>query len=152
MSTRGRKLNLETKKKTPSADKKNADVSISNYTKYNIENLNEIEKTQIDKLSASQWFQLGLKFQRENKQTEAMHSYRNSVLLDPESADAFNNLGVALRNLGHPEAAIASYYKSLDLTSNNHGIYSNIGNALRDLGKIKKSRSPGGSTARSCRI
>ena len=108
----GPKLNLNTEKKSQRSNKKTTVMSPVANSKYNIDNLNKVENNQSKKLNAREWFQLGVKLQKENNQSKALLSYQKSVLLDPKCADAYNNLGVALRNLGHPEAAIASYYKS----------------------------------------
>jgi Tetratricopeptide repeat len=74
---------------------------------------------------------------QQGRTEEALKSFAQAALADPQLAAAHGNLGVCLRKGDKVEAAIASYRRSLALNPNDPDINSNLGNSLREAGRLE---------------
>jgi predicted TPR repeat methyltransferase len=66
---------------------------------------------------------------------EAIDAYRQSIDLDPTSADAFNNLGSLQKAQGRFEEAEAAYLRALELNGEHLNALTNLGNLRSDQGR-----------------
>ncbi len=79
----------------------------------------------------------GLDAMAQDKVEEAIASYRQALLRDPDYAKAHNNLGVALRARGEHEAALASFGRAIELDPGYAKAYNNLGTVQRLRGELK---------------
>ena len=69
----------------------------------------------VNKLSASDWFDKGLAFQRSNNLQDAIDAYNKVIELNPKYAAAYYNEGIANSDLGNYQQAINNYNSAIKL-------------------------------------
>ena len=69
----------------------------------------------------------------QNKLSEAITDYNQSIALAPDVADPYLNRGVAYEGLGEYQKAIADYEKAIEFNPDDAMAYNNIGNANAGL-------------------
>jgi tetratricopeptide (TPR) repeat protein/SAM-dependent methyltransferase len=78
---------------------------------------------------------LGMALGRLGRQQEALASFDDALLLQPDFADAHGNRASALMELGRAAEAVASYERALALQADSVGDWLNLGSALHQLGR-----------------
>jgi tetratricopeptide (TPR) repeat protein len=78
---------------------------------------------------------LGMALGRLGRQQEALASFDDALLLQPDFADAHGNRASALMELGRAAEAVESYERALALQADSVGDWLNLGSALHQLGR-----------------
>jgi tetratricopeptide (TPR) repeat protein/SAM-dependent methyltransferase len=78
---------------------------------------------------------LGMAASRLGWLEQALASFDDAILLQPDFADAHGNRASALMELGRPAEAVASYERALALQPDSVGDWLNLGTALHRLGR-----------------
>ena len=92
-------------------------------------------RRQPERLSAQDWFELGLDLEA-TAGGEARDAYRRALELDPRHADAHVNLGRLLHEEGQLVAATAHYRRAVALQPGDATSHYNLGVALEDQGQL----------------
>ncbi|MFA6202478.1 MAG: tetratricopeptide repeat protein [Gallionella sp.] len=85
------------------------------------------------------WKMLGVIFQQQGKNSEALMPALTASKLSPNDAETHNNLGIILDSLGRPTEACVSYRKALTLNPNYIQAHSNLGATLQKSGHMKEA-------------
>lgn len=93
----------------------------------------------IKDLSAADWFDKGLSFQKSNNYKNAIAAYTNAIELKPQYVQAYNNRGLAEIDLGNYQQAIDDYNKAIELNPKEANAFNNRGNAYKDLGNNQQA-------------
>jgi len=56
---------------------------------------------------------LGMVFDAQGKDLQAIENYKKATELKPDYADAFNNIGIILNSMGRPEEAVARFEEAV---------------------------------------
>jgi predicted TPR repeat methyltransferase len=64
-------------------------------------------------------YNIGLVYQKQYKYQQAVESYNEALLLNPDNAAAHNNLGLVLKLMNKPSEAIPHYQKTVELDPGN---------------------------------
>jgi tetratricopeptide (TPR) repeat protein len=84
----------------------------------------------IASMSAAEWFEVGCEHEEDGDLEEAIHAYRQSLLIGGPAADVCFNLANALFAVGHREAAIERWRVAIELDPEAAGTWNNLGVAL----------------------
>jgi len=84
-------------------------------------------------------FNMGVAYERLDRQQEAERAYRSAVRLNPQESDFHFNLGNLLMIAGRMEEAAASYRKALECVPMAEGAHTNLANTLIALGRPEEA-------------
>ena len=90
-------------------------------TASSVEDISDVKKVQ-----ARKYRELGVEFQRMGNLTEALSFYQKALALDSSYAVVYNDLGVIYEAMGFPERAKESYFKSIKIDPAYLSAYTNI--------------------------
>lgn len=93
----------------------------------------------IKDLSASDWFDRGLTFQKSNNLQNAIDAYDKAIELSPKDAAAYINRGTAYAELGNHQQAINNYNWAIGLNPKEADAYVNRGIAYVKAGNIQQA-------------
>jgi predicted O-linked N-acetylglucosamine transferase (SPINDLY family) len=80
---------------------------------------------------------LGTVLYEQHKLAQSIDSYRQALMLDPETEMAHNNLGVALCDQGRLDDAVASYRRAIAIRFDYAEAHRNLGAALKEQGQLE---------------
>jgi protein O-GlcNAc transferase len=89
------------------------------------------------KNAALAYFNAGILYLRFKKYEDAVNVFRQSLLLDPNSAEANNNLGEALVSLKQYPLAVAAFQRAVALDGNLLIAQFNMGLTYSQMGQLK---------------
>lgn len=89
------------------------------------------------KNAALDYFNAGILYLRFKKYEDAVNVFRQSLLLDPNSAEANNNLGEALVSLKQYPLAVAAFQRAVALDGNLLIAQFNMGLTYSQMGQLK---------------
>ncbi|MFZ3122344.1 MAG: tetratricopeptide repeat protein [Thermodesulfovibrionales bacterium] len=84
-------------------------------------------------LSATDWFEKGVKFYESGNYKEALNAYNKAIQLDPQDAITFSYRGLAYDNLGNLQQAFNDYNKAIQLDPKDASAYIFRGGAQAEL-------------------
>jgi len=84
-------------------------------------------------------FNLGLSQSRAGMKEEAVTSYREAIVMDPDFKEAHYNLGRTLMSLGRYEEALATMDEHLQVEADSYRIFFNQGYCLYNLGRYDEA-------------
>lgn len=90
-------------------------------------------------LSATDWFEKGLKFYESGNYKEEINAYTKAIQLNPQYADAYYNRGITYANLGNYQQAINDYAKAIELNPQDAEACYNRGVAYHRLGNHQQA-------------
>ena len=90
-------------------------------------------------LSATDWYEKGVKFYESGNYKEALNAFNKAIQLNPQYAAAYNNRGVAYGKLGNYQQAINDYNKAIQLNPQYAIAYYNRGNVYHKLGNYQQA-------------
>jgi tetratricopeptide (TPR) repeat protein len=93
----------------------------------------------ISDLSATDWFDRGLRSAKSGSLKDAVEAYSRAIELNPRHVGAFNNRGNAFRDLGNGEQAIRDYDKAVALNPRYAIAYNNRGIARSKAGDLQQA-------------
>jgi tetratricopeptide (TPR) repeat protein len=89
--------------------------------------------------TAGEWLEAGCQSEAAGRLTEAVHAYRQALLIGgPDAAGSFN-LGNALYALGQKEEASKRFYQAVELKPEFVQAWNNLGIVLTDLGRPEEA-------------
>lgn len=77
---------------------------------------------------------MGMVFDAQGKDLQAIENYEKATQLKPDYADAFNNIGIILYSLGRPEEAVSRFEEAVRADPDFVNVCNNLGVML--LGKV----------------
>ena len=80
-----------------------------------------------ERLSAEDYFYLGIAFHQREKYEQAIERYDRAMLLDSQEAMFYNNRGIAKRVVGDRQGAIADFDKVIELNPTHVDAYNSRG-------------------------
>ena len=93
-----------------------------------------------DRKYAEAWYNLGVAQAREERDGEAIHAYKQALILSPKFAKAWFNLGVLQGKLGNPQEKLRSYRKAVEADHNFGEAWHNLGVMYNAFGKAEEGR------------
>lgn len=98
-----------------------------------------LEPGHADILYVNACYNLGNLFVMQGKRHEAIVSYRQALLVQPDFVAAYNNLGIVLKNQGQFDEAAACFRQALVIKPDYAAAHSNLGNVLKELGQLDEA-------------
>lgn len=95
-------------------------------------------QTEVNKLSAQDWYVSGVASWRAGNYQQAMHNYNQTIKLNPVFANAYNGRGAVYNDLGSYQQAIIDFTKAIDLKPDFAEAYSNRSMSYNELGDYHK--------------
>ncbi|MEI9475835.1 MAG: tetratricopeptide repeat protein [Deltaproteobacteria bacterium] len=99
----------------------------------------ELSIQKIPSSEATNHFNLGLLYHKNNKLPEAIEEYKKAVQIDPFNTGAHNNLGMAYKDLGRYEEAVNHYQKALSIDPKYGKARHNLAVALYQQGDLERA-------------
>ncbi len=96
-------------------------------------------KRNIDNLSATEWFEKGLKLGMSGNYTDAVKAFSKAIELNPSDAEAYYNRGTAYGMLANTQQAIKDFNKAIELNPQFPVAYYNRGKAYSELGNMQQT-------------
>ncbi|MBF0124864.1 MAG: tetratricopeptide repeat protein, partial [Magnetococcales bacterium] len=87
-----------------------------------------------DAKQADAWYNLGVLYQQQQRQDEAVDCFLQAVALQPDSLDAWNNLGVLMQQQNRYAEASDYFLKVVALQPNDAGVWHNLGVLAQEQG------------------
>ncbi len=88
---------------------------------------------------ATNHFNLGLLYHKNNKLPEAIEEYKKAIQIDPFNTEAHNNLGMVYKDLGRYEEAVNHYQKALSIDPKYGKARHNLAVALYQQGDLERA-------------
>ncbi|HCI53398.1 MAG TPA: hypothetical protein DE312_08825 [Gallionella sp.] len=131
--------NSAKKSKIPSTQEINSLISL--FSSGNLTEAENMAKSMTEHYPAHWvgWKMLGVIFQQQGKNSEALMPALTASKLSPKDAETHNNLGIILDSLGRATEACVSYRKALTLNPNYIQAHSNLGATLQKSGQMKEA-------------
>ncbi len=93
----------------------------------------------VKELSATDWFEKGVKFYGPGNFKEALNAYNKAIQLNPQYAEAYIGRGAAYADLGNNQQAINDFTKAIQLNPKDTLAYLNRGAAFYRLGDYQEA-------------
>jgi tetratricopeptide (TPR) repeat protein len=90
--------------------------------------------------SAEEWFEKGCDHEEDAELPDAIHAYRQALLIGGADADTCFNLGNVLYGVGQRSAAIERYRVAVELDREHAEAWNNLGVALGETGHIDEAQ------------
>lgn len=91
--------------------------------------------------TAEDWFELGCQHEDDERLEDAVHAYRQALLLGGPHADIGFNLANVLYALGRKEQASERYRQVLEMNAAHAEAWNNLGTVLVELGEEKEAEA-----------
>jgi len=89
--------------------------------------------------TAMYWNELGVAYDKSGKHQEAIESFKQALMSNPDNALAHYNLGVAYRKSGKYQEAIKSYKEAIRIDPEDANAHSELGSAYLKSGRYKEA-------------
>jgi tetratricopeptide (TPR) repeat protein len=87
-------------------------------------------------VTAEEWFQLGCEHEEDGAMEDALHAYRQALIVGGPDPDVCFNLGNVLFTAGRGDAAIERWRVTLELAPDHAEAWNNLGVALGQSGRL----------------